>query len=469
MSVVGSPPNATAFHGRVLRELSLESASRIQNGNVFPLVGIHGNGFPWEHIPKWECVGINGNVFPGGAPRPSDPGKPPGNLGSGSEDMYRELTVYLLTPTLTYVALRLMPALWTPLVYASCAIGLPLVCFFTLGYFLYSLLPDSGVSATGKAVLITGCDSGFGHRLAVRLDRLGFQVRSYVCSTECTSDACRNLLLHKTKIDIKSKQALDIYFRQAVDYVRQNLDGNGLWAVVANAGVFGAMELEWWSIAEMKQHFDINVFGCVRTVQAFLPLLRQSRGRVVLTASYAGRGTASWNNVYSMTKHAVISLGDGLRRELMKWGISVVLVEPTYYKTAILPRPEAIVKKYQESNLPKEVKDAYGDDYASEMADISVNTMAFFARDNVDEVVDTLEKAVCTRHPRQMYRCDGFVRWLLVVIFLCFPLVFHDFLDYLFLHHHEVGPDGKLVKRLSMLERITNKVKEILMPQKLKK
>ncbi|KAH6934924.1 hypothetical protein HPB50_002211 [Hyalomma asiaticum] len=377
------------------------------------------------------------------------------------EDFYRELTVYLLTPTLTYLALRLVPALWTPLVYVSCAIGLPVVCVFTLGYFLYSLLPDSGVSATGKAVLITGCDSGFGHRLAMRLDRLGFQVFAGCLFPH--GEGAKNLQmkasskLHVVPLNVTK----DEDFRQAVDYVRQNLDGNGLWAVVANAGVFGAMELEWWSIAEMKQ--------ALRHQRAFLPLLRQSKGRIVLTASYAGRATASWNNVYSMTKHAVISLGDGLRRELMKWGISVVLVEPTYYKTAILPKPEAIVKKYKESNLPKEVKDAYGDDYVSEMAEISVDTMMFFARDNVDEVVDTLEKAVRARHPRQMYRCDGFVRWLLVVIFLCFPLVFQDLLDYLFLHYHVVGPDGKLVMKPSLLERVTNKVKAILAPQKLKK
>ncbi|KAK8774805.1 hypothetical protein V5799_010669 [Amblyomma americanum] len=182
-----------------------------------------------------------------------------------------------------------------------------------------------------------------------------------------------------------------------------------------------------------------------------------------------GLATATWNNVYSMTKHAVIALGDGLRREMMKWGISVCLVEPTYYKTAILPKPEAIIKKYHESNLPQEVKDAYGDDYVTEMAQISVDTMALFARDNVDEVVDTMEKAVCSRHPRQMYRCDGFVRWLLVVVFLCFPLVFQDLLDYTFLHYHSLGPDGKLVMKPSVLERLTNKIKSILAPQKLKK
>ncbi|XP_077518245.1 short-chain dehydrogenase/reductase family 9C member 7-like [Amblyomma americanum] len=388
---------------------------------------------------------------------------------SGWRGMYRELTVYLLTPTVAYVTLSLVPSLWTPVMAISSAIGLCVVCFFTLGYFLNSLLPDAGVSPAGKAVLITGCDSGFGYRLALRLDRLGFQVFAGCLFPQ--GEGAQSLQLKaSTKLHVVPLNVTkDEDFRRAVDYVRRHLDGNGLWAVVANAGVFGSMELEWWNIAEIHQHFDINVYGCVRTVQAFLPLLRLSKGRIVLMASYAGLATATWNNVYSMTKHAVIALGDGLRREMMKWGISVCLVEPTYYKTAILPKPEAIIKKYHESNLPQEVKDAYGDDYVTEMAQISVDTMALFARDNVDEVVDTMEKAVCSRHPRQMYRCDGFVRWLLVVVFLCFPLVFQDLLDYTFLHYHSLGPDGKLVMKPSVLERLTNKIKSILAPQKLKK
>lgn len=380
--------------------------------------------------------------------------------------MFRELTVYFLAPTVAYVTLRLVPALWMPLMCASCCIGLVVLCFFALGYFMHSLLPDAGVSSTGKAVLITGCDSGFGYRLALRLDRLGFQVFAGCLFPQ--GEGAKSLQLnassrlHIVPLDVTK----DEDFQKAVDYVRRNLDGNGLWAVVANAGVFAAMELEWWSLAEMHHHFNINVFGCVRTVQTFLPLLRQSKGRIVLTASYAGRATATWNNVYSMTKHAVIALGDGLRREMMKWGISVSLVEPTYYKTAILPKPESIIKKYKESKLPQEVKDVYGDDYVSQMANISVDTMAMFAREDVDEVVDTLEKAVRSRRPKQMYRCDGFFRWLLVVVFLCFPLVFQDLLDYVCLHYHTVGPDGKLVMKPSIFERVTNRLKAILAPRK---
>ncbi|XP_077558815.1 short-chain dehydrogenase/reductase family 9C member 7-like isoform X1 [Haemaphysalis longicornis] len=383
--------------------------------------------------------------------------------------MFREMTAYFLAPTVAYVALRLVPALWAPLMYASCCIGLVVLCFFVLGYFMNSLLPDAGVSSTGKAVLITGCDSGFGYRLAVRLDRLGFQVFAGCLFPQ--GEGARNLQLnasnklHIVPLDVTK----DEDFQKANDYVCRNLDGNGLWAVVANAGVFAAMELEWWSIAEMQHHFDINVFGCVRTIQTFLPLLRQSKGRIVLTASYAGRGTATWNNVYSMTKHAVVALGDGLRREMMKWGISVSLVEPTYYKTAILPKPENIVKKYKESKLSQEVRDVYGDDYASEMANISVGVMTTFARDDVDEVVDTLEKAVRSRHPKQVYRCDGFFRWLIVVAFLCTPCVFHDFLDYVCLHYHMVGPDGKLAMKPSVVERITNRLKATLAPRKLAK
>lgn len=92
--------------------------------------------------------------------------------------MFREVTAYLLAPVVAFLALRLLPVMWTPLWYASAVVGMSVLCFLALGRCLHRLLPNGVVSASGKAVLITGCDTGFGHSLALRLDRLGYQVRT---------------------------------------------------------------------------------------------------------------------------------------------------------------------------------------------------------------------------------------------------------------------------------------------------
>ena len=62
-----------------------------------------------------------------------------------------------------------------------------------------------------------------------------------------------------------------------------------LWAVVNNAGVAVYCEIEWCSVQEFQKIMDVNVFGIVRVTKGFLPLLRQSEGRVINVASLAGK------------------------------------------------------------------------------------------------------------------------------------------------------------------------------------
>lgn len=375
--------------------------------------------------------------------------------------MFREVTAYFLAPVVALLALRLLPVMWTPLWYASAMVGMSVLCFLALGRCLHRLLPNGVVSASGKAVLITGCDTGFGHSLALRLDRLGYQVFAGCLFPD--GEGARGLrregsaALHVVRLDVTK----DDHFREALDYVKQNLHGNGLWAVVANAGVFLAMELEWWSMEDVHRTFDVNVYGCLRAVKTFLPLLRQSQGRVVLTASYAGRATTTWNNVYSMTKHAVVSLGDGLRREAVKWGISVSLIEPTYYRTAIIPTAEAILKKYKE--VPQEVTELYGESYVHDMTTRCLQAMDLLARNDIGEVIDALEHAVCSRYPKASYKCDGFLRWLVTVVGICLPSVLFDVADYMLYTGHTAGKDGKLVRTRGFLGAVAGRLKDMFL------
>lgn len=61
-----------------------------------------------------------------------------------------------------------------------------------------------------------------------------------------------------------------------------------LWAVVCNAGLCEIGEVEWMGLDKMQQMLDVNVMGSVRTVKTFAPLLRRSKGRVVLCSSVFG-------------------------------------------------------------------------------------------------------------------------------------------------------------------------------------
>lgn len=106
--------------------------------------------------------------------------------------------------------------------------------------------------------------------------------------------------------------------------------------MVNNAGILSLLEIEFGDMTPFTRQMDINCFGAVRVSKAFLPLLRRgslsSRGRVVNVASLAGRFTMPGFVAYCMSKGAVITFSDGLRRELAKWGIEVVCIEPHLYR-----------------------------------------------------------------------------------------------------------------------------------------
>ncbi|KAH7939192.1 hypothetical protein HPB52_008134 [Rhipicephalus sanguineus] len=106
-------------------------------------------------------------------------------------------------------------------------------------------------------------------------------------------------------------------------------------AVVANAGIGSTGLLEWLTMDTVVDVFNINVFGVLRVAKKFLPLLKKSKGRLVTVASPLGRFTVPMSVPYCMSKHAVVSMMDGLRRECHGKGVDFVTVEPSAYRTEI--------------------------------------------------------------------------------------------------------------------------------------
>jgi len=109
-------------------------------------------------------------------------------------------------------------------------------------------------------------------------------------------------------------------------------DGQKLWAIVNNAGLFNCAQVEWGKLADYQKIIDVNVIGVARVTRAFLPLLRKSKGRVVNVASIAGRISGPGMAIYSISKHAVVAFSTALRREMFPWGVKVSTIEPAIYK-----------------------------------------------------------------------------------------------------------------------------------------
>jgi NAD(P)-dependent dehydrogenase (short-subunit alcohol dehydrogenase family) len=127
-------------------------------------------------------------------------------------------------------------------------------------------------------------------------------------------------------------------------------------ALVDNAGVAIAAPLEFLPPEELTRQLDVNVVGQLRVLQAFLPLLRASRGRVVLMGSVAGRSSLPFLGAYAMSKFALEAMADALRLELEPWGIQVAIVQPGTIGTPMWTKPQPVA-----ASMPVEGSELYGE------------------------------------------------------------------------------------------------------------
>jgi NAD(P)-dependent dehydrogenase (short-subunit alcohol dehydrogenase family) len=101
-------------------------------------------------------------------------------------------------------------------------------------------------------------------------------------------------------------------------------------------GVPGPLEL--LPLDELRRQLEINVIGVVRVTQAFLPLIRQARGRIINIGSLGGQITIPFGGALNASKHALEAINDALRLELHPWGIHVVLIAPAGIATPAVDR-----------------------------------------------------------------------------------------------------------------------------------
>lgn len=175
------------------------------------------------------------------------------------------------------------------------------------------------------------------------------------------------------KLDVTKEKDIDSAFEFIRLYL--NHESERLWALINNAGLSRTGKLEWGTFDHhFRQIFEVNTFGVVKVTRKFLPMLRQSRGRVIIISSLGGRVASACMTAYSMTKNALISFADGLRQEMRQFGVRVISVEPAFARTPMMD-PEVSNKRVDElwSTTSSEVQQAYG---ADQVEDLKVKVRA---------------------------------------------------------------------------------------------
>ncbi len=203
-------------------------------------------------------------------------------------------------------------------------------------------------------VLVTGASTGIGEDACRALAERGFSVFAGV-RKEADADAARAHGYTPLILDVVKKDQV----AAAAETIRGHLsDAGTLYGLINNAGVAGGGPLEFLPVDDIRWLFEVNVFGLLEVTQAMMPLLRESKGRIVNIGSMAGKVTTPLLTPYSASKHAVEAISDGLRRELYGSGMHVSLVEPGAIKTPIWDKGEDTVKSVLD-NLPPRARELY--------------------------------------------------------------------------------------------------------------
>ncbi|XP_077427244.1 D-beta-hydroxybutyrate dehydrogenase, mitochondrial-like isoform X2 [Vanacampus margaritifer] len=259
----------------------------------------------------------------------------------------------------------------------------------------------SEVEGHGSAVLITGCDSGFGYELARCLNHKGFVVFAGCLfplgmgAQNLARQSSGNLKI--LKLDVTSDEDV----QQAKKIVEENLPEKGLWAVVNNAGISDWAEIEWSTIEDFRHMVDINLFGCIRTTVAFLPLVRAAKGRVVFVSSIFSFFNCLNMGSYSVSKRGLEAFADCLRVEMDSFGVKVSIIQPGNFGQAT-----NIVKMKTVSDIWRkfddERKQIFNQHYIKLAIEYFVSTckMGFT---NADKVINAMLHALTAPRPKRRY------------------------------------------------------------------
>ncbi len=191
-----------------------------------------------------------------------------------------------------------------------------------------------------QTILVTGSTSGFGRLTVETLARQGYIVfagmRAAAGKNAPAAEALRalaqreQLALHIVEIDVTDNASVERAIAAIIETTGR-LD-----VVVNNAGVSYSGPLEAFTLEQVRQQFETNVFSVLRVNRAVLPQMRkQGSGLLLQIGSIAGRLGMPFLGLYGATKFALEGLTESYRYELAPFGIDAAILEPGTFPTTI--------------------------------------------------------------------------------------------------------------------------------------
>jgi hypothetical protein len=249
-----------------------------------------------------------------------------------------------------------------------------------------------------RSVVVTGASTGIGHASAKLLLDKGFRVfgsvRKQADAERLKAELGNNF--SALMFDITDEAAVLSASRE----VRTALNGETLAGLVNNAGIAVAGPVLELAADQFRHQMDVNVIGPIIATQAFGPLLgcdpslKGPKGRIVMISSVAGRNGNPLTAPYAASKHALEGLSESLRREMMLFGIDVIIVAPGPVKTPIWSKAEEIdISTYQKSPYFPALQKVRA--YMLQLGSIGLPA---------ENIAETIYEALTSPHPKVRYQ-----------------------------------------------------------------
>jgi NAD(P)-dependent dehydrogenase (short-subunit alcohol dehydrogenase family) len=215
---------------------------------------------------------------------------------------------------------------------------------------------------SGRSAAITGAGGGLGRDIALQLAAKGYLVFGTAVSASEVQDLkeASGGRVSLTVCDITKPEAVKAWEAG----VSEALGNAGLNLLISNAGILTPGPLEVLSLDAIRREFDVNVFGALSVMNAFLPALRKARGRIVQISTWTASLPLPFNGPSGASKAAMEVFATVYRAELKPFGIDVVVVAAGNMKTGGPAKTAAALARVADG-MTSEQRGLYGNTFES--------------------------------------------------------------------------------------------------------
>src|SRR5882724_12763212 len=247
-----------------------------------------------------------------------------------------------------------------------------------------------------RTAAVTGGGSGLGRDIALGLAEKGYQVFGTALADAEVQDlqTASGGRVTLSVCDITK----EVEVKAWANGVSTAIGDRGLDLLISNAGILTPGPLEILPLDAIKREFDVNVFGALSVVNAFLPALRKARGRIVQVSTWTASLPLPFNGPSGASKAAMEVFATVYRAELKRFGVDVVVAVAGNMRTGGPAKTAAALKRVADG-MTSEQRELYG--HAFETFAMTLNSMQSSGLDSISAARRVIELAEQVHAPRR--------------------------------------------------------------------